>query len=213
MDTEITEKKKKMTGANIQEQMDPEITENEKDTCSNIEEKMDITESAIQSEMTETDVVSEVRKDMKSLRKNLKIGRVQLLNWNENQEEIEETYKEFKNMSKMIKKKLKGLLYKEKSQEGGKNEDKNIPVDPGIVHNTGKITSASKPICSSFQGHTRYKCPSCNYMGRSVGRTYAHMVDNHNARSLACQKCSFTTKNPTSLHNHNKLYCAKRDRK
>ena len=88
---------------------------------------MDITESAIQSEMTESDVVSEVRKDMKSLRKNLKIGRVQLLNWNENQEEIEETYKEFKNMSKMIKKKLKGLLYKEKSQEGGKNEDKNIP--------------------------------------------------------------------------------------
>ena len=39
MDTEITEKKKKMTGANIQEQMDPEITENEKDTHSNIEEK------------------------------------------------------------------------------------------------------------------------------------------------------------------------------
>ena len=213
MDTEITEKKKKMTGANIQEQMDPEITEKEKDTCSNIEEKMDITESAIQSEMTETDVVSEVRKDMKSLRKNLKVGRVQLLNWNENQEEIEETYKEFKKMSKMIKKKLKGLLYKEKSREGGKNEDKNIPVDPGVVHNTGKITSASKPICSSFQGHTRYKCPSCNYMGRSVGRTYAHMVDNHNASSLSCQKCSFTTKNPTSLHNHNKLYCAKRDRK
>ena len=79
------------------------------------EEKMDIQSTV---ETTETDV-SELRKDMKSLRKTLKRGRVQLLNWNKDDAEIEETYKEFKNMSKMIKKKFKGLLYKEKSVEGG----------------------------------------------------------------------------------------------
>ena len=173
------------------------------------EEKMDI-QSRV--ETSETDV-SELRKDMKSLRKTLKIGRVQLLNWNKDDAEIEETYKEFKNMSKMIKKKFKGLLYKEKSVEvGEKEKDKYIPVDPDVVDDTRK-TSTWKPICSTLEGQTRYKCPSCDYIGRSVGKTYAHMVDNHNAKSLECRNCTFSTKNPMSLHNHNKMYCANRDRK
>ena len=42
------------------------------------------------------DFVSGLRKDMKNLRKNLKKGRLQLLNLDENgTEAIEETYKEF----------------------------------------------------------------------------------------------------------------------
>ena len=58
-------------------------------------------------------------------------------------------------MSKMIKKKFKGLLYStdnEKSQdEGEKNEEhENIPVDAGIVCDSEKSSSTSKPLCSTF---------------------------------------------------------------
>ena len=61
-----------------------------------------------ENENSEVDFVSELRKDMKSLRKNLRKGRVQLLNFDQNDlDAIEETYKEFKHISKRVKKNLK----------------------------------------------------------------------------------------------------------
>ena len=78
----------------------------------------------------------------------------------------------------------------------------------------GKINPANdKPIFTSFQGHPRYLCPSCDFIGRSYGKAFGHMVEMHNVRVLDCDRCSFSTKNPTSLHNHRKLYCPKRNDK
>ena len=169
-----------------------------------------------ENENIEVDFVSELRKDMKSLRKNLRKGRVQLLNFDQNDlDAIEETYKEFKHTSKRVKKNLKEFVYNKKGQVGKKDpvdtKRANIPVD--APSEMDKSRSASKPIHSSYQGHQRYRCPSCDYIARSMGRTYAHMVDKHNAKPFACKQCPFTTKNPTSLHNHYKLYCPKKEDK
>ena len=71
--------------------------------------------------------------------------------------------------------------------------------------------SPSKPSSAYFRGQQRYNCPSCDFVGRSMGRTYSHMVDKHNATTLRCERCDFSTKNPTSLHNHRTRYCRKRD--
>ena len=173
------------------------------------EEKMDILSRV---ETTETDV-SELRKDMKSLRKTLKRGRVQLLNWNKDDAEIEETYKEFKNMSKMIKKKFKGLLYKEKSVEGGKRKKtKTFLWILMLLMTLEKLAHGSL-----YAQHSRDKLGTSvrpvTTLVEVLEKLYAHMVDNHNAKSLECRNCTFSTKNPTSLHNHNKMYCANRDRK
>ena len=68
------------------------------------------------------------------------------------------------------------------------------------------------PTSFTFNGQIRHKCYTCDFVGRSFGKVYSHMVKEHGAKSLSCRKCSFKTANPTSLHNHNKLYCSKRDR-
>ena len=281
-------------------------------------------------EESNPDFIGELRQDMKGLRKILKKGRVQLVNCSdENIAKIEETYKEFKHSSKMIKRKFKELLYGRKKEEKG-NEGKNdtginipvdthsksvnipvdarskrvkIPVDAesesaeshssrpirasrrvkrqifdkvtastsakrdsseeitvrdtdseeisfkhssktfhtrsskktkiyaAVNTDASKTASAatssksestkicsrrskrnlSKPIRYMFEGSPRYSCPSCDYVARSMGRAYTHMADEHNAGRFRCKKCPFTTKNPTSLHNHAKLYCPKKD--
>ena len=269
-----------------------------------------------EDEVSNPDFIGELRQDMKGLRKILKKGRVQLVNCSdENIAEIEETYKEFKHSSKMMKRKFKELLYGRKKEEKG-NEGKNdtginipvdthsksvnipvdarskrvkIPVDAesesaeshssrpirasrrvkrhifdkGTASTSAKRDSSeeitfrdtdsseeisfkhssktfhtrssrktssaatssksestcsrrskrnlSKPIRYTFEGSPRYSCPSCDYVARSMGRAYTHMADEHNAGRFRCKKCPFTSKNPTSLHNHAKLYCPKKD--
>ena len=153
--------------------------------------------------------IGELRNEMKSLRKNLKQGRVQLLNFNEDDtEEIQQTYKEFKNVSKRIKRKFKELLYgRNENSNKGASEGKNIPVDAETEEK-----SPWKPIRSTFQGVPRFRCPSCDFIGRSMGRTYSHMADEHDGETFLCPKCQFTSKNPTSLHNHRKLYCPQKEK-
>ena len=176
-------------------------------------------ENTTEEKLEESEMqVSELRKDMKRLRKTLKKGRVQLLlNWKDDAE-IRETYKEFKDISKIVRKNFKALLHKDlQAGEETNNDDKT--VEAGEETNNDEKTvdvpvdAGSRPKCVTFQGCVRYSCPSCDYVARSKGRAYSHMVDKHNAMPLGCEKCSFTTKNPTSLHNHKKLYCAKRDEK
>ena len=176
-----------------------------------------------ESQPSEADNIDELRRDMKDMRKTLKKGRVQLLNWEEtNVEDLVQTYKNFKQDSKKIKKKFKALLYSSSEESGntveGDDKRENIPVEAsgsgskGVNISTDDIDTSSpaKPIFWTFQGSHRYRCPYCDYSGRSMGKTYSHMVVEHNAKSLGCNKCSFTTKNPTSLHNHRKLYCGKK---
>ena len=64
----------------------------------------------------------------------------------------------------------------------------------------------------TFHGKNRYNCTHCNFVGRSFGKVYSHMVKEHSAELLRCEKCSFTTANPMSLHNHTRLYCPQHDR-
>ena len=75
-----------------------------------------------------------------------------------------------------------------------------------------KRCSDELPTSFTFHGKNRYNCTSCNFVGRSFGKVYSHMVKEHSAESLQCKKCSFTTANPTSLHNHSRLYCPQCDR-
>ena len=191
-------------------------------------------EVIIQSDTEETNGTTELRRNMKSLRKILKKGRVELLNWNENsQTDVRETYREFRNMSKIVKRKFKALLsgHNEKLPD---DTDEKLPDDTTVDtvaecrkekkvnedaaparHKKKKFNVTAgdaKPIHMTFQGQNRYQCPSCDFIGRSFGKTYSHMVEMHNAKSLQCRRCTFTTANPTSLHNHSKLYCTQREK-
>ena len=67
------------------------------------------------------------------------------------------------------------------------------------------------PTSFTFHGQMRHKYLNCDFVGRSFGKVYSHMVTDHGAELLLCKKCSFKTANPTSLHNHTKRYCSKRD--
>ena len=107
----------------------------------------------------------------------------------------EDTHKE----KKAKKNKRKADTHKNDTHEDVKGED-----------DTQKPDTTVKPLHTTFQGHNRYLCPSCDFVTHSIGKAYAHMVERHDARSLQCEKCPFQTKNPTSLHNHRRLYCPKR---
>ena len=54
-----------------------------------------------------------------------------------------------------------------------------------------------------------FKCPDCDYVGKSTGKVYSHMVDAHGMANFTCDYCKFTTKNKTSFYNHNTRYCRK----
>ena len=53
----------------------------------------------------------------------------------------------------------------------------------------------------------RFKCPNCDYVGKSTGKVYSHMADSHGMAYFTCEYCTFTTKNKTSFYNHNTKYC------
>ena len=67
------------------------------------------------------------------------------------------------------------------------------------------------PTSFTFHGQMRHKCLNCDFVGRSFGKVYSHMVMDYGAELLLCKKCGFKTANPTSLRNHTKHYCSKRD--
>ena len=75
-----------------------------------------------------------------------------------------------------------------------------------------KRRSDGLPASFTFHGQNMYNCTRCNFVDRSFGKVYSHMVKDHSVESLRCKKCSFTTANPTSLHNHTRLYCPQHER-
>ena len=108
------------------------------------------------------------------------------------------------------------------TSEGEINVDVHVPVPStsGVITRRmeqGGQTRRRKrgrdglPTSFTFHGQMRHKCPNCDFVGRSFGKVYSHMVTDHGAELLLCKKCHFKTANPTSLHNHNKRYCPKRD--
>ena len=64
-----------------------------------------------------------------------------------------------------------------------------------------------KPVLKKVNGITFYKCPLCNYMGKSFGKIDSHMVMQHGYEKFTCDYCKFSTPNSTSMCNHKKLYC------
>ena len=110
------------------------------------------------------------------------------------------------------------------TSERKKNVDNGCePSTSGVINMHSKLQTSEGgrgrkwhhdglPASFTFHGKNRYNCTICNFVGRSFGKVYSHMVKEHSAESLRCKKCSFTTANPTSLHNHSRLYCPQCDR-
>ena len=61
-------------------------------------------------------------------------------------------------------------------------------------------------------GRSIYYCSECTFTAASAGKVYTHKVDTHKMEKLVCNFCKFTTKNSTSMYNHNKMYCPKNKR-
>lgn len=170
----------------------------------------------------------ELRGKMKELRKILKTARKEI-NENVANEDLHETYKKYKHCAKDVKKTFRKLFDANtdlkdmdivpgtsgvRRKQGTRNSDSSdtgTKMDMGSPTDIAKRTrrDTGRPISTTFQGQNRYKCPTCAYIGRSFGKVYSHMVSEHGAPGLRCTKCGFSTANPTSLHNHTKLYCSK----
>ena len=110
-----------------------------------------------------------------------------------------------------------------KSKRKKNGDDGCKPSTSGLItmHSKSHISKSGRgrkrrtdglPASFTFDGKNRYNCTCCNFVGRSFGKVYSHMVKKHSVQSLRCKKCSFTTANPTSLHNHTRLYCPQHDR-
>ena len=53
----------------------------------------------------------------------------------------------------------------------------------------------------------KFKCPNCDYVGKSTGKVYSHMADSHGMTYFIGEYCKFTTKNKTLFYNHSTKYC------
>ena len=81
----------------------------------------------------------------------------------------------------------------------------------------GKVTSKDvtgkkeykNPIYVSEDGITKFKCSHCNFEGKSTGKVYSHMVEEHKMEKFVCEFCHFETGNKTSMYNHKTRYCKK----
>ena len=54
-----------------------------------------------------------------------------------------------------------------------------------------------------------FACPKCDFTGKSSGKVYTHMAENHGMEKFECDYCKFNTGNKTSMANHKKMYCRK----
>ena len=55
-----------------------------------------------------------------------------------------------------------------------------------------------------------FGCQNCkNFTGRSAGVVFTHMCDVHRIKPFSCRNCHFTSKNKTSMYNHQTRYCSK----
>ena len=54
-----------------------------------------------------------------------------------------------------------------------------------------------------------FVCPKCDFTGKSSGKVYTHMAENHGMEKFECDFCKFNTGNKTSFDNHKKRYCRK----
>ena len=60
------------------------------------------------------------------------------------------------------------------------------------------------------RGEVTFSCQYCkDFTGRSTGVVFTHMCDVHGMKPFSCKKCDFTSKNKTSMYNHETRYCPK----
>ena len=66
------------------------------------------------------------------------------------------------------------------------------------------------PKCLLERGEVTFSCQYCkDFTGRSTGVIFTHMCDVHGMKPFSCKKCDFTSKNKTSMYNHETHYCYK----
>ena len=66
------------------------------------------------------------------------------------------------------------------------------------------------PKCLLERGEVTFSCQYCkDFTGRSTGVVFTHMCDVHGMKPFSCKKCDFTSKNKTSMYNHETRYCHK----
>ena len=52
-----------------------------------------------------------------------------------------------------------------------------------------------------------FACPQCDFTGKSSGKVYTHMAENHGMAKFECDYCKFRTGNKTLMANHKREYC------
>ena len=66
------------------------------------------------------------------------------------------------------------------------------------------------PKCLLDREEATFSCQYCkDFTGRSTGVVFTHMCDVHGMKPFSCRKCDFTSKNKTSMYNHETRYCHK----
>ena len=75
---------------------------------------------------------------------------------------------------------------------------------------TVKVDKRIKLPKRSVGTEPRFSCQYCkNFTGRSTGVVFTHMCDVHGIKPFSCRNCHFTSKNKTSMYNHETRYCPK----
>ena len=75
---------------------------------------------------------------------------------------------------------------------------------------TVKVDKRIKLPKRSVGTEQRFSCQYCkNFTGRSTGVVFTHMCDVHGIKPFSCRNCHFTSKNKTSMYNHETRYCPK----
>ena len=106
----------------------------------------------------------------------------------------------------------KNKIISDSSDSEAKEGEKKTEID--IVSEANEGEKKSEIVAVQLRKPTyvtngKFKCPDCDFVGKSTGKVYSHMVDAHGMANFTCDYCKFTTKNKTSFYNHNTRYCRK----
>ena len=71
----------------------------------------------------------------------------------------------------------------------------------------GDAEGIPKPETKYIDRVRHFCCTHCDFVAKSSGKVYSHMVADHGYKKLVCDFCKLSTANATSFHNHKTKYC------
>ena len=71
----------------------------------------------------------------------------------------------------------------------------------------GNAEGIPKPETKYIDRVRHFCCTHCDFVAKSSGKVYSHMVADHGYKKLVCDFCKLSTANATSFHNHKTKYC------